>query len=43
MDNITSAEILSDIISEKRRLGLNDIAVEALCKARYETGGIRQV
>lgn len=37
MDNITSAEILSDFIAEKERLNLSDVAVEAFCKARYET------
>ena len=34
IDNITSAEILSDFIAEKN---LSDVAVKALCKARYET------
>ena len=34
MDNITCAEIISDLISKGN---LSDIETEALCKARYET------
>lgn len=34
MDNITCAEIISDLISKGN---LSDIEIEALCKARYET------
>lgn len=34
MDNITCAEIISDLISSGN---LSDVEIEALCKARYET------
>lgn len=34
MDNITCAEIMSDLISSGN---LSDVEIEALCKARYET------
>ena len=36
MDNITTAELLSDIISSDR-FHFNETEIAALCKARYET------
>ena len=37
MDNITSAELISDLLSFAEQLNLNNDMQEALCKARYET------
>lgn len=37
MNNITSAEFISDLLSSAEQLNLNNDMQEALCKARYET------